>query len=136
MTDLDRRQTLLDRFPATRLTVESDSDVDPQLTETTTATPDVTTQPLRVVVTRAGRTITGDAQPPTTTISYVPSRPKRKKKDISVATKENTNPDQSLLADFRKMQKRMARLCKEHKKATTEMNRLRDRLEKRLAART
>jgi len=116
--------------------VESDSDVDPQLTETTTANPDVTTQPLRVVVTRAECTITGDAQPPTTTISYVPSRPKRKKKNISVATKENANPDQSLLADFRKMQKQMARLCKEHKKATTEMNRLRDRLEKRLAAHT
>jgi len=75
VTDLDRRQTLLDRFPATRPTVESDSDVGPQPTETTaTATSDVTTQPLRVVVTRTGRTITGDPQSPTTTISYVPSQ--------------------------------------------------------------
>jgi len=131
ITDLDRRQTLLDRFPATRPTVESDSDVDPQPTETTTtATPDVTTQPLRVVVTRTGRTITGDSQPPTTTISYVPSQPKKKRKDASTAAKENTSPNKSLLADFRKLQKRMARLCKDQKKATTEMNQLRARLEK------
>jgi len=135
VTDVDRRQTLLDRFPATRPTVESDSDAEPQLTETTTAHPDVTTQPFRVVVTRAGRSIIGDTQTPTTTISYVPSGPKRKKKNNSVAIKENANPDRSLLADFRKMQKRMTRLCKEHKKVTTEMSKLRDRLEQRLAAR-
>jgi len=36
VTDPDRRQTLLDQFPATRPTVESDSDTDPQPTETTT----------------------------------------------------------------------------------------------------
>jgi len=94
----------------------------------------VTTQPLRVVVTRTGRTITEDDKTPTTTISYIPGRPKRKKKDPSVA-KENANPDRSILADLRKMQKRINRLCKEQKKLTTDMNKLRDRLEQRLAAR-
>jgi len=134
VTDTDRRQTLLDQFPATRSTVESDSDAEPLTTETTTAHPDVATQPLRVVVTRAGRTITGEKQTPTTTISYVPSRPKRNKKDHSVASKENVNPDRSLLVDLRKMQKRKNRLCKEQKKVTADMNKLRDRLEQRLAA--
>jgi len=69
VTDPDRRQTLLDQFPATRPTVKSDSDTDPQPTETTTtaSTSEVTTQPLHVIVTRNGRTITGDSQPPTTT---------------------------------------------------------------------
>jgi len=127
VTDPASRQTLLDQFPATRPTVESDSDTDPQPTETTTtaSTSDITTQPLRVVVTRTGRTITGDSQPPTTTISYVPSRPRKKRKDVSKTMKENTSPDKSLLVDFKKLQKRMARLCKEQKKATTEMTKLR-----------
>jgi len=135
VTDTDRRQTLLNRFPATRPTVESDSDAEPLTTETTTAHPDVATRPLCVLVTRTGRTITEDNQTPTTTISYVPSQPKRKKKYHSVATKENANPDRSLLADLRKMQKRMNWLCKEQKKVTADMNKLRDRLEERLAAR-
>jgi len=82
-----------------------------------------------------GRTITGDSQPPTTTISYVPSRPRKKRKDASTAAKENASPDKSLLADFKKLQKRMARLCKDQKKATTEMNKLRAWLEKRLTGR-
>jgi len=133
VTDTDRRQTLLDKFPTTRPTVESDSDAEPLTTETTTQ-PDVTTQALRLVVTRTGRTITEDGKTPTTTISYIPSWPKRKKKDHGVA-KENANPDRFLLTDLRKMQKRMNRLCKERKKLTTDMNKLCDRLEQRLAAR-
>jgi len=67
--DPDQRQTLLDQFPATRPTVESDSDADPQPLETTRTTPapEVTTQPLRIFVARAGRTIEVDSPPPTTT---------------------------------------------------------------------
>jgi len=133
VTDTDRRQTLLEKFPATRPTVESDSDAEPLTTETTTQ-PDVTTQPLRVVVTRTGRTITEDDKTPTTTISYLPSRPKRKRKDPNVA-QENAHPDRTILADLRKMQKRMNRLCKEQKKLATDMTKLRDRLEQRVTAR-
>jgi len=137
VTDPDRRQTLVAQSPATRPTVESDSDTDPQTTGTTTtaSTSDVLTQPLRVVVTCTGRTITGDSQPPTTTISYVPGRPRKKRKDVSTATKENTSPDKSLLRNFKKLQRRMARICKDQKKATTEMNKLWARLEKRLTER-
>jgi len=53
VTDPHRRQTLLNQFPATRPTVESNSDTDPQPPETTTTThtPEVTTQPLLVIVT-------------------------------------------------------------------------------------
>jgi len=94
----------------------------------------VTTQPLRVVVTRTGRTITEDDKTPITTISYIPSRPKRRKKDHGVA-KENANPDRFLLADLQKMQKQTNRLCKEQKKLATDMTKLRDCLEQRLAAR-
>jgi len=39
--------------------------------------------------------------------------------------KENTSSDQSLLMDFNKLQKRMARLSKEQKKVTTEVTNLR-----------
>jgi len=115
VTDPDRRQTLLDQFPATRPTVESDSDTEPQPTETmtTASTSDLTTQPLRVIVARTERIITGNSQPPTTTISYVPGRTQRKRKNINTATKETTSPDQSLLADLKKLQKPVARLCKE-----------------------
>jgi len=133
VTDTDRRQTRLDKFPATRPTVESDSDAEPLTAETATQ-PDETTQPLHVVVTRTGRTITEDDKTPTTTISYIPNRPKRKKKNPGVA-KENANLNRSILADLWKMQKRMNWLCKEQKKLTTDMNKLRDRLEQRLAAR-
>jgi len=133
VTDPDRRQTLLDRFPATRPTVESDSDAEPLTTETPTQ-PDVATQPLRVVVTRTGRTITEDDPTPTTTISYVPSRPKRKRKSPDI-NPGSAHPDQTLLTDRRKMQKRMNRLCKEQKKLATDMNKLRDRLEQRVTAR-
>jgi len=135
VTDIDLRQTLLDKFPATRPTVESDSDAEPLTTETTTTQPDVATQSLRVVVTRTGRNVTEDTQVPTTTVSYVPQRPKRKRRDPGVANKENASSDQSLLADLRKMQKRMNRLCKEQKKVSTDLNKLRDRLEQRLATR-
>ena len=133
VTDPDRRQTLLDKFPATRPTVESDSDAEPLTTETPTQ-PDVTTQPLRVVVTRTGRTITEDDKTPTTTISYLLSRPKRKRKDPNV-TQESAHPDQTILTDLRKMQKRMNRLCKEQKKLAIDMTKLRDRLERRVTAR-
>jgi len=130
VTDPDRRQTLLDQFPATRPTVESDSDADLQPPETTTATStsDVTTQPLRVIMTCTRRTITGDPQPPTTTISYVPSRQQRKRRNASNVTEKNTSPGQSLLTDIKKLQKRMARLCKEQKRATTELTKLQTRL--------
>jgi len=135
VTDPDRRQTLLDQFPATRPTVESDSDTDPQPPETTTTThtPEVTTQPLRIIMSRTGRTIEVDSQPATTTISYVPSRQQRKRKSTSNSTKENTSPDQSLLTDIKKLQRRMARLCKEQKRATTELTKLQTRLEEQLA---
>jgi len=134
VTDPDRRQTLLDHFPATRPTVESDSDADPQPSETTTTyPPDVTTQPLRVVVTRAGRAVTKDSQPPTTTISYVPRHTHKKKRGASNTPRDDSDPDQSLLADIRKVQRRMARLSKEQKRATTELAKLQTRLEKRLA---
>jgi len=92
------------------------------------------TQPLRVVVTRTGRTITEDDKTPTTTISYLPSRPKRRRKDPNVA-QENANPDRTILADLRKMQKRMNQLCKEQKKLATDMTKLRDRLEQRVTTR-
>jgi len=78
--DTDRRQTLLDKFPATRPTVM------------TATQPEVATQPLCVVVTRTGRNVTEDTQISTTTVSYVPRRPKRKKKDPGAANKENANP--------------------------------------------
>jgi len=132
VTDPDRRQTLLDKFPATQPTVESDSDAEPLTTETPSQ-PDVATQPLRVVVTRAGRTITEDDLTPTTTISYIPSRPKRKRKDPK-ANPESAHLDQTTLTELRKMQKRMNRLCKEQKKLATDMNKLCDRLERRVAA--
>jgi len=102
VTDSDRRQTLLDQFPATRPTVESNSDADPQPPETHTS--DVTTQPFRVIVTRTGRTIKKASQLPTTTISYVPNRQQKKRKSTRSTTKENISPDQSLLTDLKKLQ--------------------------------
>jgi len=84
-------------------------------------------------MTRTGRTIEGVPQPPTTTIFYVPSRQQKKRKSTSNVIKEKTSPDHSLLTDIKKLQRRMARLCKEQKRATTELAKLRTRLEKRLA---
>jgi len=122
VTDPDHRQTLLDQFPETRPTVESDSDADPQPLETTTTTPalEITIQPLRIIVSRTGRTIGGDSQPPTTTISYLPSRRQKKRKSTSDLTDENISPDQFLLTDVKKLQRRMNLLCKEQKLASLE----------------
>jgi len=135
VTDTDRRRTLLDKFPDTRPTVESDSEAESLVAETTATQPDIVTQPLRVVVTRTGRNVTENTPFPTTTVDYVPCRPKKKQRAPSTANKENANTDRSLLADLRGMQKRMNRLCKEQKKLATDMTKLRDRLERRVTSR-
>ena len=133
VTDPDRRRTLLDKFPATRPTVESDSDAEPLTTETPSQT-DIATQPLRVVVTRTGRTITGDDPTPTTTVSYLPTRRQRKRKNPKTNS-EGPHPDQTALMELQKMQKRMNKLCKEQRKLAADMKKLCDRLERRVAAR-
>jgi len=134
VTDPDRRQTLLGQFPSTRPTVESDSDVDTQMTETTTPTPTpaIATQPLRVLVSRSGRTVEGGSPPTTKTPSNRPTHQKKKRKSTRDLTDENTNPDQSLLTDVKRLQRRMVRLCKEQKRATADLAKLQAKLEARL----
>jgi len=58
----------------------------------------------------------GRLSSPTTTTSTLPTPQQKKRKNNRVPTGETTNSDQALLTDVRKLQRRMARLCKEQKR--------------------
>jgi len=133
VTSTDRRQALLTNFPLTRPTVESDSDTDPQTTETTTIpTNEITTRPLRILVYRPGRTVEGNSRPQTATTSPIPSTHRKKRRSVQDSTDSVNTLDQSILTDVQKLQRRMARLCKEQKRAAAELNKLQARLKERL----
>jgi len=102
-------------------------------TTTTTPAPEIMTQPLRVLVSRTGRAVEGGSHTPTATTSALPSHRQKKRKSTHDPIDENTSPDQSLLTDVEKLQRRMARLCKEQKRAAAELTKLQMRLEERLA---
>jgi len=118
VTSKDRQQALLLNFPSTRLTVESDSDADNSNTEPTTFLPnDILTRPLRVLVTRAERTVEETPQPPATTTSPLRSTRRKKRNRAQDTMASEAQVDKSILDNVLKLQKRMTRLCKEQKKA-------------------
>jgi len=93
----DRRQALLANFPQTRPTVESDSDTDTQTNEPTTLPPDkITTLPLRILVSRSGRTVEESPRPQIATTSPVPSTRRKKRKGTQDPTGSENTVDKSL----------------------------------------
>jgi len=87
------------------------------------------TQPLRVLVSRTGRTVEGGSHPSTATTSTLPSHRQKKRKSTRDPTDKNTSPDQSLLTDVKRLQRRMTRLYKEQKRAAAELTKLQARLD-------
>jgi len=135
-TSPDRRKALLTHFPPTRPTLESDSDTDPLTTETTTTmtipAQEIVTRPLWILVSHTGRTVEGNSQTQPTPLPHLPSIHRKKRRSTHNSTDPVRTLDQSILTDVQKLQKRMARLCKEQKRVVTELNKLQARLEERL----
>jgi len=127
VTSTVHRQALLLNFPSTRPTVESGSDVDIFTTKPTTLQlDDIPTRPLRVLVSQAGRTIEETPQPLATTTSPAPSTRKKKRKRAQSTMAFEAQVDKSILDDMLRLQKCIARLCKEQKRAAAELNKLQE----------
>jgi len=109
-----RQESLLQGFPNTRPTVESDYDATGSGSDPVVPlSKEVQTRPLRVMVTCAGRSVQESTQPLPSQLSPTPASHRKRRK----RAKTTTVPDDILDADIRdhlgKLQQRFTRLIKE-----------------------